>query len=535
MKSTLLALLLAGLTCAPAAAPAADTAYSHARIVRLSFVEGQVTVQRGGSTKWSNAPVNTPIQEGFKLQTDMGSFAEIEFEDGSTARLGELSSVEFTQLALAASGDKLSGLTLDSGYGSFHLVSPNGNQFEVKAGDATLTPHGQAQFRADLTPPRLRVEVFKGSVDVSSPEGTALLSKDNVLEVSTGTEEAFNLSTGISKDDWDHWVEQRDKLQAANHIPKAYRGVNAPTYGWSDLYSYGNWSYCGGYGLGWSPFASAGWSPYTFGQWAWYPGYGYTWIGYEPWGWLPYHYGGWSFDASCGGWQWFPGGFANWSPGLVSWYAGPGWIGWQPTGPAPATGGGTTARPRPPRSPAPRLAGCAAGQRCVAAETLDAFAQGKTVRPTTMLSGDVSQATAVAEPEVAPEASAFLPGRPSKPALAAGAEIRPNRALDFSFPAASAAAPHTARRPAPTSTLGGGGFGSTHFESRGSIESGGSWSGGSSGRFGGRSSSGSASSTSRSAPRASSPARVSGGDFGGSARAGGSSGGAAHSSPTPHH
>ncbi|HLW79771.1 MAG TPA: hypothetical protein VKU44_09265, partial [Terriglobia bacterium] len=41
--------------------------YSHARIVRLSFVEGTVTVQRPDLPDWSTAPVNTPIQEGFKL------------------------------------------------------------------------------------------------------------------------------------------------------------------------------------------------------------------------------------------------------------------------------------------------------------------------------------------------------------------------------------------------------------------------------------------------------------------------------------
>jgi hypothetical protein len=36
--------------------------YSHARVVRLSFAEGTVTVQRPEVPEWAKAPVNTPIQ-----------------------------------------------------------------------------------------------------------------------------------------------------------------------------------------------------------------------------------------------------------------------------------------------------------------------------------------------------------------------------------------------------------------------------------------------------------------------------------------
>ena len=49
--------------------------YSHARVVRLSFVEGTVTVQRPDVADWAEAPMNTPIQEGFKLSTAEDSFA----------------------------------------------------------------------------------------------------------------------------------------------------------------------------------------------------------------------------------------------------------------------------------------------------------------------------------------------------------------------------------------------------------------------------------------------------------------------------
>ncbi len=89
--------------------------YSHARIVRLSFVEGTVTVARPDVQEWAQAPVNTPLEEGFKLSTGEGSFAEVEFENGGAIRLGQRALLDFTQLALAASGGKINHLQLEAG------------------------------------------------------------------------------------------------------------------------------------------------------------------------------------------------------------------------------------------------------------------------------------------------------------------------------------------------------------------------------------------------------------------------------------
>ncbi|MGH7868030.1 MAG: hypothetical protein ACREP9_10485 [Candidatus Dormibacteraceae bacterium] len=52
---------------------------SHVRVVRLSFVQGTVTVQRPGTTEWTKGMVNTPVQEGFSIATAPKSFAEVQF------------------------------------------------------------------------------------------------------------------------------------------------------------------------------------------------------------------------------------------------------------------------------------------------------------------------------------------------------------------------------------------------------------------------------------------------------------------------
>lgn len=306
---------------------------SHVRIVRLSFTEGTVTMHRPDLNDWAAAPANTPIQEGFKLSTAENSFAEVEFENTSTARLGQLTLMDFDQLAANANGGKLSRMTLEQGYGTFTVVPDLTDAFEVKAQDTTVTfaAATTSQFRVDIDNGVVRVEVFKGAAAVSSPYGQQTLTRNMVVDIRPGTAQAFNVTTGITKDAWDQWVDQREDQMAVVRNSPAPNGAGSNTYGWNDLSNYGDWSYFPGYGYGWIPSAAFGWSPYSAGQWCWYPSFGYTWISFEPWGWLPYHFGGWQFYPGMG-WAWFPGSFGAWSPANVAWWQGAGGVGWSPLG-----------------------------------------------------------------------------------------------------------------------------------------------------------------------------------------------------------
>ena len=346
--------------------PSADEAVakSHARVVRLSYVSGTVMVRRPGSAEEEPAMVNVPIQEGFELSTSDGSYAEVEFENGSTARIGELSKLLFHQLALDADGNKLNGMTFEQGYATFHFlpehnVPPSAKRdgtihfqptysdvYRVKIADATVTADGKCEFRTDLGQDSLRVEVFNGSVDVATPTLSAKLGEGKILEhKSGGTELAFNTRKGIVKDTWDQWTEARDKQVQLTEKDESVH-PNGPRYGWSELDTYGEWITLPGGRFGWSPYARAGWSPYTHGQWGLYPGLGWTWISGEPWGWLPYHCGLWDYDASFG-WYWMNPmfGCGLWGASLVNWYGGSGWIGWAPKGgPALLEPGGPVSR-----------------------------------------------------------------------------------------------------------------------------------------------------------------------------------------------
>jgi hypothetical protein len=389
-----LALFVASIGASSIAARADDAEYSRARIVRVSFVEGTVTALHPSSSDWMNAPVNTPIQEGFQLSTDKSSFVEVQFENGSTARVGELALVKFDQLGLTESGDELNRMALDHGYGTFHALGDNLGAFEVQSGDATFKAEPKSEFRVDAEHGQVRLEVLKGSVEVSSPEITTTLGKDQVLELTPGAETAYNLTQGVQRDDWDDWVGERDRQQASA-TPPGGAIPGAPAYGWSDLNQYGTWSYFDGYGYGWVPDAQGPWSPYSLGQWNYNSGLGYTWDSYEPWGWLPYMYGGWGFDPLFG-WAWFPGNFWGWGGGSpVSWYSGPGWVGWVPR--PPLTGGGLGAGLLPPARPCP-----AGATNCIKAVSTANFQKGGPILPQQFIRIKPGEGAPVKTPPIEP-------------------------------------------------------------------------------------------------------------------------------------
>ena len=181
---------------------------------------------------------------------------------------------------------------------------------------------------------RYRVEVFKGSVDVAADNQAMRLDEGKVwVQETASTTLASKAEKGITKDDWDQWTEARYCQAQLTGKDESVHPVG-PAYGWSDLNTYGEWVTLPGNRFGWSPYAPAGWSPYSYGMWNSYGGMGWTWISADPWGWVTDHCGMWDFDPTFG-WYWMNPmfGCGLWYPSLVNWFGGPGWYGWAPIQP----------------------------------------------------------------------------------------------------------------------------------------------------------------------------------------------------------
>lgn len=291
---------------------AADS--SHARIIRLSLVQGDVRFARGAhgdpladsTATWETAGLNLPIRQGYVLATDKGR-AEVEFENGAMAFLKENTVLEFYDLSLHDSA-RTTRLVLRQGSASFYVNPAGGDYFSVTGGDFTVEADGRSAFRLDNYDDGSTVEAHQGRISVLHDKNTTRLEKGQSLSVRAGDDSSLSVGRLGDDDDFDRWVSSRtDSVSTATSAALQYTGSPYYAPGFADLYTYGTFSSCGAYGYGWRPFGVGyGWSPFTNGQWILDPAFGWTWVSYQPWGWAPYHYGGWLFDSSCGGWFYSP-------------------------------------------------------------------------------------------------------------------------------------------------------------------------------------------------------------------------------------
>src|ERR1700683_3923203 len=88
-------LCLLGMGFGLSSAPAQNAAPN---VARVSFVQGSVQLLAGQGTDFQQAVINMPVLDGSRLQAGGDGQAEIEFGDGSVARLTPNSAVAFPHL-----------------------------------------------------------------------------------------------------------------------------------------------------------------------------------------------------------------------------------------------------------------------------------------------------------------------------------------------------------------------------------------------------------------------------------------------------
>jgi hypothetical protein len=321
IRSILFAAIFALLVSAyPAAADS-----NHVRIVRLSLLQGDVRFTRDAQgdplsdqkATWETAVLNLPLRQGYVIATGNGR-AEVEFENGAMAFLGENTAIEFYDLS-RDEDTVTSRLILRQGTASFYLHPANGDYFSVTSGDFTVEATVRASFRLDSYDDGSAVSVSQGHVAVLHKEHTSRVDKGQSLSMHAGDSDAVEIGRAADGDEFDHWVSGRvDSVATESNASMQY--VSSPYYssGFADLNSYGSWYPIGGFGNCWRPMGVGfGWSPFDSGSWFFDPVFGWSFIGFQPWGWTPYHYGSWIFSPAYG-WVWVPSGFGIGHP--VRWH-----------------------------------------------------------------------------------------------------------------------------------------------------------------------------------------------------------------------
>jgi len=340
-----------GLAAALALAPGlrADDAGNGARAVRLSSVDGQVQIEQGKQVIAAAAVANAPLFEGTRITTADDGRAEIQFEDGSVARLSPNSAVTLNVLrGNGTSGD--AEIELNGGLGYFELqASGQAGAIRVRFAESVVAASGYTVMRVNLDNPPGELAVFSGNAHLE--RGTAVsvdVHGGESIALTGSASNPYTLNENIEPDSWDSWNSDRDQAltaEAASATGATQNYSDSSNPAWNDLDANGNWYNVPGQGNIWSPYDASdpGWDPYGSGYWMNSPGYGYMWVSGNSWGYLPYQ---------CGMWNWYDSFGWGWAPGMGG--CSPWWVRGVYFGPNIGRGFGgyrPPMRPFPPRRP----------------------------------------------------------------------------------------------------------------------------------------------------------------------------------------
>jgi hypothetical protein len=317
------AICLLWMALAASNAPAQNGALN---VARVSFVQGSVQLLAGQGNDFQQAVMNMPVVDGSRLQTGGDGQAEVEFGDGSVARLTPNSGLQFDHLAQdQVQIRQLGGLS----YYEFN-VGQGHPAFNVQFANLSMQPAANSIVRVGLDA-GWDVAVIAGGINVQGDgiPGVNVSENQSIRAGADNSGAPYTVAQGVNGDSWDNWNQDRDQAiaqEASVQTPVRDDAANPQSENWNDLDADGNWYPVEGEGNVWVPAGvGPGWDPYGAGYWAYYPTIGYTWISSYPWGWLPYHCGSWNYYSF--GWGWSPGRNPGrtWAPVTVVRAHPPGW------------------------------------------------------------------------------------------------------------------------------------------------------------------------------------------------------------------
>jgi hypothetical protein len=302
------------------------TEYYNYSFARLSYVTGDVYIERASDLGYEQGTVNLPVVENDKLGTRDGR-AEIHFGRKNYLRIDRYTHVDF--VSLPRKGYDRVKLNLLSG-NIYLRVSFLGREkdFEVHTPDASFYILEEGLYGIKVVENReTEIQVVDGALEAAGEEGSVLVESEKRLVASNGVflSGPEYLYASYSDDFFD-WNNSRDDIHF-RAVKKTYLPAELYEYE-SELATNGRWVYETSYGYVWVPHVyHHTWRPYYYGRWLWYPVCGWTWVPYASWGWCVSHYGRWHWRFGLG-WYWIP--TRSWGPAWVHWHCGYDYYGWCP-------------------------------------------------------------------------------------------------------------------------------------------------------------------------------------------------------------
>lgn len=239
---------------------------TYPQIVRLSYVEGDVRLSRRAvdakttGADWEKAVTGTPLETGYSVVTEAGGRAEIEFEDASTAYVGENSVVVCNNL-ITTDGVPMTDLGLLNGVMTLHVKTLFPEQtFMVE------TPTNGVVLKYPMKS-YVRVNSYLDAMTITAMGTTGAKMFVGGRAVSTDKEQSMTYRAGRwvhgdggvgSFADWDKWVDDRViARKAVMETAEKDAGLAAPIPGLVEMSEAGTFFPCEGYGTCWQP--TSGW------------------------------------------------------------------------------------------------------------------------------------------------------------------------------------------------------------------------------------------------------------------------------------
>jgi len=292
-----------------------DTQDPPSRVARMSYIDGSVSMQPGGTGEWGSAARNRPVTIGDKLWTDKDSRAELQAGQASI-HLGSMTALSFLNL-----DQNVIQMRLAEGHVNFRVRElRQGETYEIDTPNLAFTVREAGAFRVDVNEngDYTTVTVIRGNGEVAAGGQTYPVNAGERTDISGADQYVKYIPGSASEPDaLDRWAQERNIKEDQS---ASARYVSRDTVGYDDLDDYGTWKEEPEVGNVWVPNnVSPDWAPYSDGNWAYVAPWGWTWVGSEPWGFAPYHYGRWNNFGSY--WGWSPG------PIYATPYYGPAFVG----------------------------------------------------------------------------------------------------------------------------------------------------------------------------------------------------------------
>src|SRR3954471_1997594 len=225
LRSFTLTVVAAIAICSPAFADDDPPA----RVARLNYISGQVSIQPNGVNDWVTASINRPLTSSDRVWADKDSRAELQL-GGAALRLDGN-----TSMTLVNVSDNNVQVQLDEGHTILHVAELfDGEVYEVDTPNVSFVVRKKGDYRFDVdnAGDTTAVTVFKGEGDATG-EGPAIrIKKEQRYTFTGGKSLQFTQNNNPGLDGFDQWAIARAQREDDS---VSARYVSRYAVGYSDL------------------------------------------------------------------------------------------------------------------------------------------------------------------------------------------------------------------------------------------------------------------------------------------------------------